>query len=840
MDAPLPQDFLAQAEELIDSLFADIQALRRAATLSGRERRALVDRTFRHAHTLKGTASALPQLEAASHLAHELENLLEAVRAGRISTDDATLDACEDATEALSRTLEAAAHAAPAPDAADTVERLRRLAAASEARGDAPRPTVASLDASSAASSAASLDASPREPGSLSLAALAALPEEIAAQLNAQERRRLAEVYAESACLFVVDVEFDLADFDEKFRRLTDALAASAEIVSTLPGAERDAAPAQIGFRLLCATDAPASLSPLQAAFGARLTQLPSLGSQTKGATRNSDEDAAAIDSERDAAILGGETATLKGEAANEGDTTNRGASAMNVDESAANVDEGAVNVDQDVANIDENAAKPHHARESTTPAHDEPSVASSSRDEPTDAAPSSSSFVRVQLSELDDLIFAANELFDDAMRALDAGRAPSRAARASVASGANDSDAAATDDAAARVRQNLVALVERVMALRMQTLARTLERAARTARVAARRAGKRIEVEIEGGNARVDRAVAERIGEPLAHLLRNAVAHGIESPAERRKLGKPARGRVRIEAATEGSRVRVRVTDDGRGIDAARIASAARAQGLTREGERLSEEQALRLIFRPGFSTAMEVSLGSGRGVGLDAVEHEIEQAGGEVRVRTRAGGGTTFELRLPLALALVPAVLVRSGAHAYALDASRIIETMPLADAQASDEAGRQIVRWRGAHLPHVSLRALLGQTAEAATDESRRSGDASHSGDDNTRAIVIARADDARADDTRADVVVRADDVRADDAQSVNAARTDNARVGKEQSSALVAIAVEQVVGRREVLVRSLGRHATRWRGVSGAIDLRDGTVALMLDLPRLLEN
>jgi two-component system chemotaxis sensor kinase CheA len=184
---------------------------------------------------------------------------------------------------------------------------------------------------------------------------------------------------------------------------------------------------------------------------------------------------------------------------------------------------------------------------------------------------------------------------------------------------------------------------------------------------------------------------------------------------------------------------------------------------------------------------------------------------------VRTLAGHGTTFDLRLPLALALVPAIVVRAGAHTYALDASRIVETFtrePAEDRSAvtEGEPARRAIRWRDSLVPLVVLGSLLDQDAEA----TKHGGGASH--------FVIMRTDDARASDL----------FEEDAGHGVARAR------GGAQSPQLVAVAVDQLLGRREVLVRTLGRHATRWRGVAGAIDLRNGTVALMLDLPRLLEG
>ncbi|MFL6229088.1 MAG: chemotaxis protein CheA [Pyrinomonadaceae bacterium] len=730
MDAPLSLDFLAQAEELIDSLFADVRDLRGA--LAGRERRALVDQTFRHAHTLKGSAATVPRLADASRLAHELENLLEAARSGRLSTDDEMLDACEDATDLLSRLVEAAARGEEAPPVAQVVERLRQLVA----RPDAVRATAGDSHA----------DAS--QPG-----VLAALPAEIAGLLNARERLRLAEAIKEGARTLIVEGDFDLADFDEKFAGLTDALGKSAEVVATLPGAA-NADPSRINLRLLCATDAsPDDTARTLAPFDARVVML---AAETETQSRGS---ALAETAEAD---VGAE-----------------------MESAAASAKEAG-----EVASDDD----PHGARGE----HDEVDMQS--------AAGVNAATVRVPLEELDELVFAANELFDDAVRMLGVARASS-----------NADGVARLEEIAPRLHENFHALVERVMALRMRTLARTLERAARAARFAARKSGKRIEIEIEGGAARVERSAAERLAEPLAHLLRNAVDHGVESPRERRAAGKPARGLVRIAARVEGSRVHVSVADDGRGIDPSRIERAARARGVIEEGARVSEAQALRLIFRPGFSTAEHVSMSSGRGVGLDAVEHEIEQAGGEVRVRTRAGEGTTFELNLPLALALVPALLVEARGFPYALDASRVVAVVSPADAEVADAeasvvgaAKGRTVRWRDTRLPLFDLGGLLaGAAGRGSADELSN--------------VIVVRAGDARDDEEGSDGVPGGD-----------------AREDKKPSPRLVALSVGRALGRREALVRSLGRHATRWRGVSGAIDLRDGTVALMLDLPRLLEG
>lgn len=739
-------EFLAQADELIDALFADLQALRAAPPAAGRERRALLDRLFRHAHTLKGSASLLHEANPdpanpVTELAHELEDLLDAARARRAALSPAALDACEDAADALSLAVSAAARGeTPRPAPPALVKRLRQLARGAD---------------SSPAAGGPSLEAAAR--------ATDALPEEIASALVAAERERVAGAAGEGARIVSIDVRFGLDELDEKFTSLSAALGESCETLATLPAASI-AAPGEIGFRLLCATRAGAGeLAGLLAHFGARVRTLL--------------EPVAEDDATRDAM-------------------------------SDATPDEDAGESSRAAGALDT---------------------------------------VRVSLAELDDLVFAADELFDAALASVAGSRArPAAMGRGRVAGG-DASGRLAREEQVAQLRQKFHALSERVLVLRMQTLGRALERAARAARGAARSSDKLVAVELSGGAARLDRVVAERIGEPLAHLVRNAVAHGIETPAERRAAGKEERGRVRLAAVTEGARVRVTVSDDGRGIDLERIEGAAREQGLVAAGARVTEEQALRLIFRPGFSTAGRVSVTSGRGVGLDAVEQEIERAGGEVRVRTRLGGGTTFELRLPLALALVPVVFVRCGGQTYALDADQIADAGPLDPSAVSGNSSavsgggpRPTAAWRGRQLPFARLAELLkhprGEAASGASGASDAfvvvrtpsEGDANAGGDGNHAGANFGGGDAGTND---------LEGAGANALEGAGGAAGEDARAFVEES--FVAVAVDEVAGRRDALVRSLGRHATRWRGTSGAIDLRDGTTALMLDLPRLLE-
>ncbi|MCA1564313.1 MAG: Hpt domain-containing protein [Acidobacteria bacterium] len=720
MDDQLLREFLAEADERIEALFSDVERLRRTGAADGRARRELIARIFRHVHTLKGSAAALPELAALNRLAHEFENLLDAVRGGRAPLTDATVDACEDATNALSLVLGRAARGdvvAVEPPSA-VIEQLRHHAASG-------------AHASNAVAEALQTGAH---------ATAADLPAEIARDLSAVERRNLSESVREGAGVLVLAAAFDLATLDEHFGRFTGALGECGEIISTFPGDPAAAATDEISFRFLYTTTCPrAELETRLAPFGARIAW-PGDASETRDAP---EADAAPRAFDAGGELLGGES----GASGVAGEQRIAGAPVAGHESVPAGV--------------------PQSAGEARAPV-----------------------FVRVPLHELDELVTATHELFTDTLAMLEQKDA------------ATDASPLAPTEAerARRLREDFGALEERVMALRMQPLMPVLERAARAARIAARTAGKEIDLEVVGGEVRVDRSLAEQIGEPLLHLLRNAVDHGIETTEERRAAGKPPRGRVRLEVGAEGSRVRVRVADDGRGVDAERVARSAVAQGLLAAGTAVTEEQALRLIFRPGFSTAGRVSDVSGRGVGLDVVEHALERAGGELRVRTTRGEGTTFEVRVPLTLALVTVVMVHANGHAYAFDASHVIATAELEPADIKcDDTGRYRALWRGEQLPFVSLRSLVeGGTT---TREARGAGEL-------LPACVVRR--------------------ERDDADAWRS----------EGAPERFVIAVDGIEGEREALVRSLGRHATRWRGVSGAFEQRDGTVALLLDLPRLL--
>lgn len=386
-----------------------------------------------------------------------------------------------------------------------------------------------------------------------------------------------------------------------------------------------------------------------------------------------------------------------------------------------------------------------------------------------------STSSVRVALRELDEMTASVTDLLRDTTSALSAMR-----------DGALEGVDEKTN---ADLRPRFLQLEERLIKLRLVPLSDLLNgAAARAGRAATKQMQKEIEFEIVGGEVGIDKSLADTIAEPLMHLVRNAVSHGIETPNERTANGKPAAGRVTLHGFSEGSRIYIVVSDDGRGIDFDRVAQSAAAQGIVNRPEELTTDQALRLIFRPGFSTSTEASDLSGRGVGLEIVDKAMAQAGGEVRVTSRAGQGTIFVMIIPATLALAPCLIVRSGEQFYCLDAGVVTDHVPLPESPPAE-----LFDWQGDQLSVLHLREMLAQDGLAQ--------------EKGPRSLLICKQTAHR--------------------QAFSAHQKP------------IAIVVDEIAGQQQTLVRSLGPHAGLWHGISGAAEMMDGNVALMIDLARLIE-
>jgi two-component system chemotaxis sensor kinase CheA len=269
-----------------------------------------------------------------------------------------------------------------------------------------------------------------------------------------------------------------------------------------------------------------------------------------------------------------------------------------------------------------------------------------------------------------------------------------------------------AIDDVAIQVSRLSSDLQAEIIQARMTPVWQVFDRFPRLVRDLARELGKQVAFRVEGKEIELDRAILDELGDPLLHLLRNAVDHGIESPAERRQRGKKAEGEIVLAAVRERASVAISVTDDGRGIDRAKILDRAKRDGLVdAHAETLTDDQLLRVLARPGFSTAEAVTSVSGRGVGIDVAVTRIRALGGSIDIRSEAGRGTTFVLRLPVTLAIVHALIAGVGAERYALPLTYVSETVDFNAQAATVVEGREAIVLRDRVVPVVHLRRLLG---------------------------------------------------------------------------------------------------------------------------------
>jgi two-component system, chemotaxis family, sensor kinase CheA len=317
------------------------------------------------------------------------------------------------------------------------------------------------------------------------------------------------------------------------------------------------------------------------------------------------------------------------------------------------------------------------------------------------------------------------------------------------------------------------------VLETRMVPLGPTFRQLTRTVRDLATTHGKQARLVIEGADVEVDTSIAEKVRDPLTHMVRNAMDHGIELPQARIAAGKPAVATIVLRARHEGSNVVIELSDDGAGLQCARILARARTRGLVAEGAQLSEREIFELIFRPGFSTAESVTELSGRGVGMDVVRRNVASLRGSVEVASSEGQGASFTLRLPLTLAVIAGFVVAAGGETYVLPMDTVRECVDLpAGGDASHGTG--VLDLRGEPVPYLRLRRALG----AGPGGGRES------------VVVVAR------------------------------------------DGGLAGLAVDAVLGEGQVVIKPLDRSLHGVRGLAGCTILGDGRVALILDVPSLM--
>jgi two-component system chemotaxis sensor kinase CheA len=299
------------------------------------------------------------------------------------------------------------------------------------------------------------------------------------------------------------------------------------------------------------------------------------------------------------------------------------------------------------------------------------------------------------------------------------------------------------------------------------------------------RELGKSIDLRISGAETELDKTLIEKIGDPLMHLVRNAIDHGIESPEQRLAEGKPEVGVVNLDAFHDSGSIVIRISDDGKGLSREKILSKAIEKGLVSESASLNDQEVYRLIFEPGFSTADEVSNLSGRGVGMDVVRRNIESLRGQVELESEVGLGSTISIRLPLTLAIIDGFQVRVGDAQYIVPLDMVEECIELNESLRGGDANANYVNLRGEILPYMHLNEVFG----------------------------VARKQLSRHRDNI--VVVQF--------------------AGKK-----AGFVVDELLGEHQTVIKPLGKIFQNLKGISGATILGSGEVAMIIDIPEMVNR
>ena len=360
----------------------------------------------------------------------------------------------------------------------------------------------------------------------------------------------------------------------------------------------------------------------------------------------------------------------------------------------------GQLDVKETIARIQHAVAEAAPAGGVTELSDPAPSVSSPARAEAAPAPPQKSPRqIRIDAKRLDTLMNVVGELV---------------IARDRIAKIADHIGDPSLIEATLRASQILANLQNEIMTSRMVPVWQVFERFPRVVRDTARSLGKEVDFKIEGREIELDRSMLDEMGEPVLHLLRNSLDHGIETPDEREKAGKPRAATLILTAERDRATVLIRVTDDGRGIDQSRVLPRAKKLGLVdKETQNLSEQELVALISRPGFSTAEKVTEISGRGVGFDIVATRVRSLGGSLEVHTDAGLGTSVSMRLPLTLAISRALLARVAGEIYAIPLTHVLETFSLSQPMLLETKGKQVVAIRDDLFPAIWLRERVGLT-------------------------------------------------------------------------------------------------------------------------------
>ena len=651
------EEFTSEAEELLDTLSRDLVELESQGAAVRPE---VINKIFREVHSLKGLAGMLGFGEI-SELSHNLEDMLDKLRMGKIAINKDLIDLLYDAVDSLNR-LVISINDPALGQLVDITALARRI-----------HQTVTRT---------------PQQRGADTFSDLT-LDEQTRKSLTEYEEHRLLENVRAGKHILVVEVRFDFADFDEKLRAVTATLSEAGEVISTLPAMDESGGNG-IAFRLLYGS----TLNDVAVSALAPDGRVSSLRKATSPAER------------------GTAGVTLPFEAPEE-DLSLR----------------------------------------------------------------SLSQTVRVDIAKLDHVMNIVGELIVEKTQ-LDA-----------LTRAVEQQHARLTMHELTKIARNfdrkLNELQKSVIETRMVPVGQIYSKLSRTVRKLARELNKEIELVLRGEETELDKMMVEELTDPLMHIIRNALDHGIESPEERQAKGKTGVGRVTLNAYQQGNSVVIDVIDDGRGIDPEIVRRAAQQRGLAGDAP-IDTARAYELLFTPGFSTAAAVSEISGRGVGLDVVKRNLQALKGSIDIMSTVGEGTTFRIMLPITLAIIQALIVRAGREQYAIPLTSVEESLRIYSRDIRTVERREVFTLRDSTLP------LLRLSDAFDLDDQRE-----------------------ETPDTKWFVVVT--------------------RSGEKTAGLLVDALVRQ----QEVVIKSIGERLKTIPGIAGATEVGEGEIVLVIDVGSLIE-
>ena len=669
-------EFTSEAEELLDTLSRDLVEFES----QGRNvRPELVNKIFREVHSLKGLAGMLGFVEI-SELSHNLEDMLDRLRMGKIEITRDLIDLLYDAVDSLNRLVIAindpSLHGLV--DITRLTSRIHQTITAQPQRQDEDPFAVLTLD------------------------------EQTKKSLTEYEEHRLVENVRSGKHILSIEVAFDFSDFDEKLRALTTTLSEAGEVISTLPAID-SAGGTGIAFRLLYGSILDAD-GVLVIAPEARVVSLRQSASQPAASPAAPAEAPAPA------------TPTTRGEAM------------------AASIE---------------------------TAIDDELSLRSVSQT------------VRVDIGKLDHVMNIVGELIiektqlETLVRSLNFQQA--RLASQELGKIARNLDRKLND------------LQKSVIEVRMVPVGQIYSKLSRTVRKVARELNKEIELVLRGEDTELDKMMVEELTDPLMHIIRNALDHGIETPAERRAAGKSPVGRVVLNAYQQGNSVVLDVIDDGRGIDPQKIRDVAIRRGLLSEKDVVDPQRAYELLFSAGFSTAASVSEISGRGVGLDVVKKNIQELKGTIDVISAPGQGTTFRIMLPITLAIIQALIVNSAGEKFAIPLTSVEESLRIYSRDIRTVERREVFTLRDFTLPLLRLSDAFNLP------------DTREQGPDTKWFIVVTRAGEKT-----------------------------------------VGLLVDGLVRQQEIVIKSIGERLKTIPGIAGATEVGENEIVLVIDVGSLIDH